>query len=271
MNTTLARPDALLHYELRGSGPLVVLTAAPMGADSFAPLADLLAADRTVLTSDPRGIGRSPLTAPDATSTPELRAADVAALIEHVDAGPAVVLGSSGGAVHALALAQARPDLVRRVIAHEPPLVELLPDRAEQHARAAEVRAVFASGDRVRAWRMWLDDAGLELPDEVFDQVFGREPTEREAADERFAQLVMEGPTIAFRPDVAALRAVDVVVGIGEESTGQLCDRTSRALAAALGVEPVLFPGDHTGFAEGPAAFAAVLRPLLEVPPAAAG
>jgi hypothetical protein len=118
---------------------------------------------------------------------------------------------------------------------------------------------------------MWLDDAGLELPDEVFDQVFGRELTEREAADERFAQLVMEGSTIAFRPDVAALRTVDVVIGIGEESAGQLCDRTSRALAAALDVEPVLFPGDHTGFAEGPEPFAAVLRPLLEAPPAAAG
>ena len=263
MNTTLTRPDAVLHYELRGCGPLLVLTAAPMGADAFAPLAELLAPGCTVLTSDPRGIGRSPLSAPDATSTPELRAADVAALIEHVDAGPAVVLGSSGGAVHALALAQARPDLVRRVIAHEPPLVELLPDRAEQHARAAEVRAVLASGDRVRAWRMWLDDAGLVLPDEVFDQVFGRRPTEREAADEHFAQQVMEGPTTEFRPDLGALRAVDVVVGIGEESAGQVCDRTSRALAAALGTEPVLFPGDHTGFAEVPEAFAAVLRPLL--------
>jgi hypothetical protein len=42
-------------------------------------------------------------------------------------------------------------------------------------------------------------------------------------------------------------------------------------LAAALGVEPVLFPGDHTGFAEVPEAFAAVLRPLLEAPPTAAG
>jgi pimeloyl-ACP methyl ester carboxylesterase len=271
VTTTLTRPDAVLHYEVRGSGPLVVLTAAPMAADAFAPLAELLAPEFTVLTSDPRGIGRSRLTAPDATSTPELRAADVAALIEHVDAGPAVVLGSSGGAVHALALAQARPDLVRRVVAHEPPLVELLPDRAERHARAAEVRAVFASGDRVRAWRMWLADAGLVLPDEVFDQVFGRELTEQEAADEHFAQVVMEGPTIAFRPDVAALRAVDVVVGIGVDSAGQLCDRTSRALAAALGREPVPFPGDHTGFVEVPDAFAAALRPLLPAPSVAAG
>ena len=47
------------------------------------------------------------------------------------------------------------------------------------------------------------------------------------------------------------------MVGIGEESTGQLCDRTSPALAAALGIEPTMFPGDHIGFAEDPDRFAA--------------
>src|SRR5690349_8616693 len=92
-------PGASLHYELRGSGPLVVLVAAPMDARSFEPLADLLAADHTVLTTDPRGIFRSRVADPDADATVELRADDIARLIAHVDRGPAAVLGSSGGAV----------------------------------------------------------------------------------------------------------------------------------------------------------------------------
>ncbi len=38
---------------------------------------------------------------------------------------------------------------------------------------------------------------------------------------------------------------------------------STRALAAELGVEPTMFPGDHIGFAEDPAAFATRLRAVL--------
>src|SRR4051794_29333163 len=109
---TLGVPDGRLYFEMRGTGPLVVLVGAPMGADAFAPVADLLAADHTVLTTDPRGVGRSPLEDPEQDSTPELRADDLSRLLTHLRAGPAVVLGSSGGAVTALALAQAHPEQV---------------------------------------------------------------------------------------------------------------------------------------------------------------
>jgi len=85
---TLQVSGAHVHYELRGSGPLAVLVGAPMDAAAFAPLADLLAADYTVLTTDPRGIHRSSVADPDAASTPELRADDLARLITHVDTGP---------------------------------------------------------------------------------------------------------------------------------------------------------------------------------------
>jgi hypothetical protein len=72
--------------------------------------------------------------------------------------------------------------------------------------------------------------------------------------------------TVHWQPDVAALRAAAprIVIGIGEQSTGQHCDRTSRALAGALGIEPVLFPGDHIGFVEDPERFAVRLRSVLE-------
>jgi pimeloyl-ACP methyl ester carboxylesterase len=262
---TLDVPGARLHYELRGTGPLVVLIGAPMHAESFAPLADLLAADYTVLTTDPRGINRSPVDDPDQDSTPEMRADDLARLITHVDAGPAAVFGSSGGAITSIALLQAHPELVTVVIAHEPPLIELLDDRAEVRAATEDYCETFLRGDRVGAWRKFLATANIHMPEPVFMQVFGNEPEPQQAADERhwFANELRAG--VFWQPDIAALRALaaHLVVGIGEDSGEQECERTSNALAAAVDIAPVRFPGGHTGFADDPAAFLPRLREVL--------
>jgi pimeloyl-ACP methyl ester carboxylesterase len=262
---TLRVPDALLHYEVRGAGPLVVLVGAPMDARPFAALADLLATDHTVLTTDPRGINRSSVEDPDADSTPESRADDLARLITHLDAGPAVALGSSGGAVSVLALAQARPDLVHTVIAHEPPLNELLHDRARCHELTEDIIATYFAGDPVGAARKFLALANIHLPEEVFQHIFAAQRDVQQIADDDYQHAHMLRPTTRWRPDLSALRwgPTRVVVGIGEDSTGQLCDRTSRALTAALGIEPTMFPGDHTGFASTPREFATRLREVL--------
>ncbi|WP_084959172.1 alpha/beta fold hydrolase [Thermoactinospora rubra] len=258
-------PGGRLYYEVRGQGPLVALVGAPMDATSFEPLADLLAADHTVLTTDPRGINRSPLDDPDQDSTPELRAEDLSLLLTRLEAGPATVLGSSGGAVTALALAQARPEQVRAVVAHEPPLIELLPDRERLHAATDDLVAAYLAGDVAGAWAKVMAQAGIDVPEEALEAMFGGDRDPQAVADERrwFAHEMRA--TTRWRPDLDLLRAspVDVVVGIGEDSAGQLCDRTSRALAAALGLEPVIFPGDHTGFADHPGRFAARLRAVL--------
>ncbi|OLR94656.1 alpha/beta fold hydrolase [Actinokineospora bangkokensis] len=263
--SALRVPDGELYFELRGSGPLVVLIGAPMDAGPFAALADLLAGDHTVLTGDPRGIHRSRLDDPGADSTPELRADDLARLIEHVDAGPAVVLGSSGGAVSVLALVQRRPDLVRVAIAHEPPLSGLLDDRDELRARTDDIIATHRSGDRLAAGRKFLALARLHLPDEVVEQIFGGPVTPQQAADADYQNDHMLVGTAFWEPDLDALRAAPtrLLIGLGEESAGQLCDDTSHALAAALGTSTTSFPGGHTGFAEDPVAFAARLREVI--------
>jgi pimeloyl-ACP methyl ester carboxylesterase len=181
-------------------------------------------------------------TDPGQDSTPELRADDLSRLLAHLGAGPAAVLGSSGGAVAVLALAQAHPEQVRTVIAHEPPLIDLLPDRAERHAGNEDVIARWFAGDQAGSWRAFVDNA-----------------------DTSYQNGHMLRPTTHWQPDLTVLRsaAARVVVGVGETSAGQLCDRTSRALATALGVQPTVFPGGHTGFAEDPEGFAARLRSVL--------
>jgi len=269
ISTTVASldvPDARLHYEVRGHGPLVVLVGAPMDATAFAPLADLLAADHTVLTTDPRGINRSSVSDPDRDSTPQMRGADLSLLLTHLDAGPAAVFGSSGGAVTALALAQAHPEQVHTVIAHEPPLTELLDDREQLRAGTDDIIATHLAGDVQGAWRKFLAQADIFLPEPVFEQMFGGEREPQAAADERFWFAHEMRPTVSWQPDLDALRAgpTRIVIGIGEESGGQLCDRTSTALGAGLGVEPTVFPGGHTGFVEDPARFVDQLRAVLQ-------
>ncbi|MBO8190551.1 alpha/beta hydrolase [Streptomyces oryzae] len=258
-------PGAQLYYEVRGEGSLIVLAGAPMDAAAFAPLAELLATDHTVLTTDPRGINRSRLDDPGQDSTPQLRADDLSRLIAHIDAGPAVAVGSSGGAVSVLALAQRRPDQVHTIIAHEPPLIELLDDREQLRAGTEDIVATYLAGEVTGAWKKFFAQANLTMPEPLIEQMFGGERDPQQVADERrwFAHE-MRASTY-WRPDPAALRAAPtrIVVGIGADSAGQLCDRTSRALARSLGTEPTAFPGGHTGFVETPDAFAARLRTVI--------
>lgn len=263
---TLDVPGATLYYEVRGNGPLVALHAAPMDARAFEPLAELLAVDHTVLTSDPRGIARSTVEDRGAPVDPDGRADDLARLLRHVDQGPAVVVGSSGGAVSALALAAARPELLAGVVAHEPPVAMLLDDRSALRVATERMIATYRTGDRRGYWTDFLATADIELPPDVFEMIFGDEPAGRDAEDERFGVEQMHLLTTFWQPPIEALRdgGVAVVVGIGTESAGELCDRSSRALAAALDLEPTMFPGNHIGFTDQPDAFSVTLRHTLE-------
>src|SRR5260370_12147624 len=90
-------PGARLHFEVRGSGgPLLLVIGSPMGSADFAPLADALAGDHTVVTYDPRGHANSTIDDPDEDSTAESRADDIAAVLDDLRAQSPDVLGSSG-------------------------------------------------------------------------------------------------------------------------------------------------------------------------------
>jgi pimeloyl-ACP methyl ester carboxylesterase len=258
-------PGATIHWQVRGDGPPLVLHAAPMGAAAFEPLADLLADDFSVVTSDPRGINSSTVADRETASTPDDRAGDLAVLLDHLDLGPVSLFGSSGGAVSALALVQQRPDLVATVIPHEPPLIELLDDRDELRAAEHALVDLYREGDRRAYWERFLQVAGIELPPGVFEMLFGGEPTPQELSDERFGVEQMQLPTVTWLPNLAALAGsqVRIVPAVGAQSAGQLCDRTTRALAGALDLAVAVLPGDHTGFAEDPTAFAPALTRVI--------
>ncbi|GAA2889603.1 alpha/beta hydrolase [Pseudonocardia halophobica] len=264
---TLDVPGARLHYEVRGSGPVLVVVGSPMSAAHFAPLADALAAHHTVVTTDPRGIANSALEDPTVDVPVEQRADDVIAILDALGAGTADLFGSSGGATTGLALVARHPDRLRTLVAHEPPLLELLPDREARRAATEDVVATFHAEGAGPAFAKFMAAAGFVGDDAgaPAEPPPGPPPSEQDMRDaERFLahDLLV---TTRYVPDVEALRAARtrIVVGIGQDSGHLLTHPTSTALAERLAVEPTFFPGDHGGFLGAPAEFAEVLTKVL--------
>ncbi|WP_024285128.1 alpha/beta fold hydrolase [Cellulomonas sp. KRMCY2] len=276
-------PGATLTYDVRGPLPTVddspplLLIGQPMDASGFTTLASFFP-DRTVVTYDPRGLGRSVRSDDSIEHRPEQQAEDLHLLVAALGAGPVELFGSSGGAVTALALVTAHPEDVRTVVAHEPPVIGVLPDA--EHAFAAERRvqevyhqrgwgAGMAMFIALTSWKgEFTAEFGSETPDPA---IFGL-PTHDDGSRDDPLLSGASAPVTVYRPDVRALAAAStrVVIAAGIESQGLLTWRTATALAAGLGLELAVFPSHHGGFlGEGfgqtgePEAFAARLREVL--------
>src|SRR4029077_4997753 len=148
----LETAGADIVYDVRGplpaadGRPPLFMIGQPMTAGGFATLASHFP-DRTVVTYDPRGLGRSVRTDGRVDNSPTVQANDVHAVIEALGAGPVEIFASSGGAVTALALVAAYPDDVTTLVAHEPPLIPVVPDHeAAKRARSEVTDAYQARG-----------------------------------------------------------------------------------------------------------------------------
>lgn len=279
---TLEASGATLAYDVRGDGsgdtPVLFLIGSPMGAAGFGTLAGHFT-DRRVMTYDPRGVERSEKTDSASPSTPDEHADDLHRLIQALDAGPVDLFASSGGAVNALALVARHPDDVRTLVAHEPPLASLLPDR---EAALAACRAIHDTYQR-SGWGAGMahfiavvshkgpmtdEIAGQPGPDPA---MFGM-PIDDDGSrtDPMLGQNMIT--CTHYEPDFDALRATStrIVVAAGAGSEGEMANRGAFAAAERLGADPVIFPSDHAGFLGGeygqtgdPDAFAAKLRQVL--------
>src|SRR6185437_8416956 len=94
---TLKVPGASLHYEVRGSGPvLLMMPGGPADAGAFRDVAGKLADHFTVVTYDPRGLSHSALDGPlDEKRIVEVFADDVHRLLAAVAKGKAHVFANS--------------------------------------------------------------------------------------------------------------------------------------------------------------------------------
>lgn len=170
-------------------------------------------------------------------------------------------MGTSGGAVTALALAERHPDRVRTIVAHEPPLLELLPDAADQPTSTEEVIATYPREGLSAARARFADQAGFPQGESVSNVEF----SEQVLADSTRFYIRELGHTTRYVPDTDALVTgpVRVVVGLGADSGSLLTARTCAAPAERLDTRPVSFPGGHGGFTQDPEGFAAVLCGVL--------
>ncbi len=278
---TLDVPGATLTYDVRKTdspAPVLLLIGSPMGAGGFGTLASHFA-DRTVATYDPRGVERSVKADPSSPSTPEQHADDLHRLVKALDAGPVDLFASSGGAINALALVGAHPELVRTLVAHEPPLASIVPDRDGALAVCQAIsdtyqRSGFGAGMAhfiavvSHKGPMTLEFAQQPAPDPA---MFGM-PADDDGTrtDALLGQNILT--STAYEPDFDALRAAStrIVVGVGVESEGELARRGGEVVAERLGLEPVVFPSGHGGFLGDeygqpgdPEGFAAKLREVL--------
>jgi pimeloyl-ACP methyl ester carboxylesterase len=105
------------YYEQQGDGPPILLIP-PAGstASTWGALVSDLAGVGRVIAYDRRGYSRS---GGEVVRSASVHTLDAAAVLETLEAGPAVTVGTSAGATIALDLAVRRPDLVRAVVVHE--------------------------------------------------------------------------------------------------------------------------------------------------------
>jgi pimeloyl-ACP methyl ester carboxylesterase len=287
MTTTriLETDEVDLVYDIHGplptadGRPPLFMIAQPMTADGFATLASHFP-DRTAVTYDPRGLGRSTRKDGRVDNAPTVQAGDVHAVIDALGVGSVEMFASSGGAVTALALVAAYPDDVTTLVAHEPPLIRVLPDAAA----AERARAGFRDAYQAKGW-----GAGMatfiamtswhgEFTHDYFAQPppdpaqFGL-PSDDDGARDDPLLSDRSWAISSYQPDVDALAAAPtrIVIAVGEESLGTFTGRAAVATAELLGQQATVFPSHHGGFSGGesgypgqPEAFAHKLREVLD-------
>jgi pimeloyl-ACP methyl ester carboxylesterase len=278
---TLEAPGATIAYDVRrneaSTEPPLFLLGSPMAASGFVTLASHFP-ERTIITYDPRGAERSIKADPATESTPQQHADDIHRVIEAVGLGPVDLFASSGGAVNALALVAEHPEDVRTLVAHEPPLASILPDREGALATTEAVGATYERSGFGPGMALVIAAVGHKGPLTGFTSQPAPDPAmfglptgdDGNRTDPLLFQNIIT--CTHFEPDFDALRAAStrIVLGAGAESEGEMAHRGAEAVAARLGTEPVVFPSGHGGFMGGeygqpgdPDGFAAKLREVL--------
>jgi pimeloyl-ACP methyl ester carboxylesterase len=251
-------PDATLAYTVQGHGPVLLLVpGGSADAGFFTQLVPELTDDYTVVAYDPRGLSRSHVVDRTADISIQTLADDAHYLLAAITDKPALVFGNSGGAITGLELMQRHPTQVRRLIAHEPPLTELLPDALAQRAERDALYQTYQREGAGAAMRHFLQTAfGFTLARGWWED----DARALENLDLFFGQMLL--PLTSYVPDLAVLRphARNVVVAQGTTSVGQTAHRAAARLAELLGAPLLTFPGGHGDIAANAGAFGHAIR-----------
>jgi pimeloyl-ACP methyl ester carboxylesterase len=248
---TVKVPGATLYLEVRGSGPVLLLvTGGPTDAGMFTDLAERLADRYTVVGYDQRGHSRSTLDGEPEDIPVALHADDAAAILKAVGNGPAYVYGTSGGGTIGLELVARHPELVRTVVAHEGPIMELLPDAERWRSAFNDISEAYRTEGTFAAMGKFgaaVEDGGPKYSEEM--QQTPPTPEDQEMMGRmagNFDLFIAHEirPIGGYVPDVDALRnaSTRIVSAAGETSGEQAARRAAIALAERLGIPATYHP-----------------------------
>ena len=232
-----------LYYEDVGEGaPILLIHPAGSTASTWGAVVEELARLGRVISYDRRGYARSGGYPVRTTVT---HTADAAAILESLEAVPAVVVGTSAGAAIAVDLAVRRPELVRAVVAHEFPwrYSRHLPS-ASQVAALVKIGSYAFAGRTIKAAETLLRSAYAYRDGGSAWDAFPEE-WRQAARDNADAALADFRSSIGVHPAAADLSTVElpVVCSYGARSPRHMAGLV-RALASAI-------PGATTREIEG--------------------
>ena len=177
------------------------------------------------------------------------------------------------------ALVAAYPGDVATLVAHEPPIITVLPDAEAAKRAQAGFNDIYKEKGRGAGMAAFIAMSSWqgEYTDDYFAQpapdpaAFGM-PAEDDGSRDDPLLSDRSWAITDYEPDADALAAAPtrIVIAVGEESAGTFTARTAEATAALLGQEATVFPSHHGGFMGGefgyagqPEAFAKRLREVL--------
>ena len=258
---------AEIYCERRGNGPLLLLLihGAMEDAGYYSSAADILAGDKlfSVISYDRRCNSRSSGDrSKDMTVAQQAR--DAAAIIKAMGFEKAVVVGRSGGAIIALELASARPELVDFLIAHEPPVIELLPDSDAQRWRVF-VDTIYTK-NQIEGWQAAQTEFMKSLINVPVDAPIPSDLNERLSGNVDFFFKHELRAVFGYLPNIQTIRnnKVSMVTAVGKDSDDAYYVQTAKALAAKLDCKNVVFPGHHDVSFWMPKEFANAIRLTLK-------
>ncbi len=247
--------------------PLLMIHGVAVDGTFFTDAAELLSQHYKVITYDRSGYGRSERACEETAASGmeyfKRQGDDAAYILRQLAPGrKAIVVGCSGGTVVAANLASYYPELVERMILHEPPVYTLMPDDDKSWAGIQEVYDAYEKGKYTRALNRFI----LLMSD-------GSEGGQTPMTDEQIEAAMTNGLTFIRQELIYAFDRelllppvppeIKIVVLYGEKNRGRSMEECAGRVAQVLGCPLQVAPGGHNAAREIPQTFVQTVLGLL--------
>jgi pimeloyl-ACP methyl ester carboxylesterase len=247
-----------------------MIPGASGSAEAFNAAADCLAHHLTVVTYDRRGFSRSQIQDPHVdVHRLQTDVDDAACLLSRFGNEPAIVFGSSSGAIVALELLVRPASLVSTLVAHEPPLVKLLADGQRWIDFFLGLYQQYLVSGPPQALRAFRDQVLAESDRQALARALDAAGGAAVMSNARFwfEHELRQYPVAQINLDGLKVLADRIVPMVGHDSVGFPAHDATQELGKRLGSKAVVMPGGHLGFLSQPIEFADALLRFITAPP----